>query len=357
MNLKSKIAILIVNSLLCVFIILCTYFFMHGWGTVIKVVCYAVAGAGFIAGFVTFFLKKFALFKSAFVLVVCAAVIVAFIAVASEVGHLNDYETDEDRADALAGFIRDLGAWGMVVYFFIQILQVVVLPLPALVCYVPGVAVYGPLTATLLASAGVIVGSLCCYAIGRFFGKRAVVWIAGKETTEKYTSFLSKRGKVIFVLMQILPFFPDDILCMLAGLTCMNFPFFLLVIVLVRPLIIATYCYMGSGELIPFDQPWGIAVWVVIFAVCIVLAILSFKYQDRVEKWLVEKFSRKKNRGESVALETAEATEVLENSEVTEDVPAPQADESSNNAQTRPEGAAPPAPPDDGEKAKADNQS
>ena len=65
---------------------------------------------------------------------------------------------------------------------------------------------------------------------------------------------------------------------------------------LVRPLIIAAYCYLGSGTVIPFDQPWGIAVWVVIFAVCIALAVLSFKYQDKVEKWLVEKFTKRKQK-------------------------------------------------------------
>ena len=98
--------------------------------------------------------------------------------------------------------------------------------------------------------------------------------------------------------MQILPFFPDDILCMVAGLTAMNFPFFLATMILVRPLVIAAYCY---GSLIPVDQPWGIAVWVTIFVVCIVLAVLSFKYQERFENWLVNKFSRKKSKTENVA--------------------------------------------------------
>ena len=106
--------------------------------------------------------------------------------------------------------------------------------------------------------------------------------------------------------MQILPFFPDDILCMVAGLTAMNFPFFLATMILVRPLVIAAYCY---GSLIPVDQPWGIAVWVTIFVVCIVLAVLSFKYQERFENWLVNKFSRKKSKTENVAATDGESIE------------------------------------------------
>lgn len=294
MSKKSSIIILIINCLLCIGVTLCTVFCMGGWGIVVKVVCYGVAGAGFVFALVTFFIKKFALFKTAFVLVVCAAIIVLCISLVSVLGGLNNYETDQQKINALVDLIKSTGGWGMAVYFLVQILQVVVLPLPAVVCYIPGVMVWGAPIATAIASAGVLVGSIICYVIGKFFGYRAVVWIAGRETTEKYTKFLAKRGKLLFVMMQVLPFFPDDILCMVVGLTGMNFWFFLGTMVIVRPAIVAAYCFLGDGNLIPFDQPWGIAVWVIIFAVCIVLAVLSFKYQERFEKWLVEKFSRRK---------------------------------------------------------------
>ncbi len=74
----------------------------------------------------------------------------------------------------------------------------------------------------------------------------------------------------------------------------MNFAFFAVTIVVVRPLIIAAYCYLGSGTIIPFSG-WGIAAWVAIVAVCVALAVLSFIYQDKVERWLVKKFAKKKN--------------------------------------------------------------
>ena len=132
---------------------------------------------------------------------------------------------------------------------------------------------------------------------GRLFGKRAVVWIAGGDTVEKYTSYIGKKGKVIFLLMQILPFFPDDILCMVAGLGSMNFAYFITVMIAVRPAIIALYCFLGNGSLIPFSG-WGIPVWIAVFAVCIVLAVLSLKYGDRVEKWLISRFNKTHGDGE-----------------------------------------------------------
>ena len=66
----------------------------------------------------------------------------AFV-ILSEVGHLNDYESDEEKINALAEIISSTGAWGMAVYILVQVLQVVILPLPAVVCYVPGAMILG----------------------------------------------------------------------------------------------------------------------------------------------------------------------------------------------------------------------
>lgn len=294
MSLRKQIALLLSNLILCVAIILLTVFLMNGWGVLISVAFYVVAGAGIAVSSVTFFLKKVPLLKTAFVIEIIAAVVLATLIILNEVGHLNDYPTDEAKIQGLIKLIEGTGAWGMLVFFVIQILQVVILPLPAIVCYVPGTVIWGAPMATLIASLGVITGSVICYFIGKMWGKKAVVWIAGEAMTEKYSAYFGKRGKGIFVLMQILPFFPDDILCLIAGLTSMNFPFFLTIMCTVRPAIIAIYCFFGSGEIIPFSG-WGIYVWIAIIAVCVVLAVLSFKYQDRFESFLVNLFTRKKH--------------------------------------------------------------
>ncbi len=297
MNVKTKIAVYALNLALCVAIILETVFLMYGWGTFAKIAYYAIPSAGIVFSTVVFALDKQALLKSCFVLIICAFVIITVIALLSSLANLNDYKGDGEKIEKLTVIIKDTGKWGMLLYVVIQILQVVILPLPAAVCYIPGSRIWGALPATLLASFGVITGSVIAYFIGRIFGKKAVEWIAGKDSVEKYASYIGNKGKIIFLLMQILPFFPDDILCMVAGLTAMSFPFFIVTIILVRPVIIALYCYLGTGSIIPFSG-WGIPVWFAIFAVCIVLAVLSLKYQDKLEKWLVSKFRKNKNQKE-----------------------------------------------------------
>lgn len=306
-----KITILSLTLLLSLYVILGTAFLMNGWGVLMRCVLYVAGSAGVIAGVLFFALKKDALSKTAFILVCLVALVFTVIVILNYTAHLNELESDQAKIERLTDLIRGAGGWAMAVYILIQILQVVILPLPALVCYLPGAMIWNPGIATLLASAGVLIGTLICYFLGRVFGRRVVEWIAGKESCDKYADVLGKRGKVLFVLMQILPFFPDDILCLVAGLTKMSFPFFLVTMILVRPAIIAVYCYFGGGSVIPYSG-WGIPVWIAIFAVCITLAVLSFKYQDKFEGWLKSKFGGKKEEASLTAGESAQSVESVE---------------------------------------------
>lgn len=302
MRTYAKIIILSVLIALSAYDILGAALLMSGWSLLIRVALYCAGGIGIVLGILFFVLKKDALLKTAMVLQACVVLLLTVVIILNYTAGLNELEDDVGKIKALTDLIVSAGGWAMAVYVFVQILQVVILPLPAVVCYVPGTYMWGPGMATLLASVGVLIGALICYLLGRLFGRRIVEWIAGKESTDKYADYLGKRGKVLFVIMQILPFFPDDILCLVAGLTKMNFPFFLVTMVLVRPAIVATYCYLGSGELIPFSG-WGIPVWIAIAVVCVVLAVLSFKYQDKIEGWLKSKtdklFKRDKKSSES----------------------------------------------------------
>ena len=97
MSNKSKIVILTVNILLCAAMALLTVFLMDGWGVLARVVFYCIAGAGIIVSLIAFFLKKDAIFKSAFILVICAAAFLIAFIVVGKVGHINDYETDEEK--------------------------------------------------------------------------------------------------------------------------------------------------------------------------------------------------------------------------------------------------------------------
>ena len=97
----------------------------------------------------------------------------------------------------------------------------------------------------------------------------------------KYSAVLSEKGKIPFVAMLVLPFFPDDLICITAGVIDMKFSFFLFSTLIARSAYIFTVSILGGGEIIPF-RGWGIAVWAGIFALClIVFAAVSKGMSDK----------------------------------------------------------------------------
>lgn len=206
-------------------------------------------------------------------LILLANCIVFFLVVSYALLSLFGVLNRVTSAESLKNMILSAGNWGIVVYFFITVLQVVVLPIPAAVTVLLGALIYGNMVAFVVSSLGTIAGSLVCYAVGRYFGFKVVSWVAGEEKTVNAMSLLGKKGKIPFVAMLIFPFFPDDILCMTAGLVKMSFKFFIITICICRPIAIAFISFLGTGSVIPFEG-WGIPVWIAIFAVILFVAYL-----------------------------------------------------------------------------------
>ena len=140
-----------------------------------------------------------------------------------------------------------------------------------------------------------MIGSTIAFFIGRIFGKKVVTWCIGEESMEKYANVVGKKGNALFVIMQVLPFFPDDILAMLAGLSPMSLTFFFVSMLIVKCLYIGIVCFMGSGSIIPFTG-WGIPVWITIFVLIVIAFILFCKHQEKIESWLGRHFKKDKKR-------------------------------------------------------------
>lgn len=297
MKKSSRILILVLNTVFCAVIIAAMAVFMNEWGAFLQVLVYATTVLSLVFGFVFFFCRKDSLLKSLFVLTVCLFILIAVIITTNQVAHLDKYPDDSAKIERIVEIINSSGAFGKIVYVLLQVLQVVLLPLPAVIFYVPGAMIWGPLTATVLASAGVLTGCIISFFAGRIFGKKVAIWIVGKEQTEKYCEMLGKNGKFPFVIMQILPFFPDDILCIIAGISNMSFTFFIVSMAIIRPIIIAIYCFFGSGVIIPFSG-WGIPVWIAIFAVIIAVSVIYFKNREKIESFITSKFKKANDKEE-----------------------------------------------------------
>jgi len=185
--------------------------------------------------------------------------------------------------DDLRQLIIGFGGWGIMTYITINLLQCVVIPIPTTLTVLVGTAIYGPFVAFLYATIGVILGSSIAFFIGRYCSRPAINWIFGKEKVEKYQNLLNKRAELILFLTLTLPFFPDDLICMMAGVCNIKYIKFLLISIFARGVGLATISFFGSGKVIPFSG-WGIAVWSVLIVMLVLGAIILFKKREKLKQ-------------------------------------------------------------------------
>ena len=187
-----------------------------------------------------------------------------------------------DSTEALKEIILSWGAYGYILFIIIQFLQVTFVPLPAAITTIAGTLVFGPWITLGLSLFAVWLGSAFAYFLGKKVGRKLVVWVIGESDALKWEERL-KKGKYVYFLMMLFPFFPDDILCIVAGCVNMEFKFFALTNLITRPITLGITCFLGSGTLIPFSG-WGIPVWIVLILIMVLLFYLSIKYERKIEE-------------------------------------------------------------------------
>lgn len=198
--------------------------------------------------------------------------------------------------EKLRKIVESGGMFSFVVFVIFQILQTTILQIPAIFVTIAGTLVFGRWITFILSFIAVMIGSVIMFWIGRKAGRRFLNWFTGKEEADKWIKRMS-HGKYLFFLMMLFPMFPDDILCVIAGLTNMSFSYFLVTNLIARSIGIACTVFFGSGAVIPFTG-WGLIVWGIIILGVATLFYLSVKYQNKIDEIVKQFFkkNKKKNR-------------------------------------------------------------
>ena len=195
----------------------------------------------------------------------------------------------------LKQFILSTKSFGMLVFVAIQISQVLLVPIPAAIITIAGAAIWGPLVGGLLDSLGVLIGSIISFFVGKIFGKKVVSYVVGDKTANKYAQILNERGKFFLIYAFLLPLFPDDILCLIAGMTTMQFRHFFLIALITRPIGVMFMSYFGTGAIIPFSG-WGIIAWIIILISALCSVFILTKYQTQIEAYILNKLMPKRKK-------------------------------------------------------------
>ncbi len=219
----------------------------------------SVIGLLVLAYIVLYVFNKQAFYR----LITCALLFIDICAIVFFVICATGLITKINSIQALRDYIAKFGNMAVFLFILFCFLQVVILPIPGSVAVAAGVALFGPLKCAIYSFIGIILGSVVAFAIGRWVGYKAVKWIVGEDTLKKWLAKLKGKDYLILSLMFLLPMFPDDVLCFIAGLSSMTWPYFLIMITITRAISVFTTAY--SVGLIPFNTWWGILIWAIIF--------------------------------------------------------------------------------------------
>ena len=236
------------------------------------------------------FSKKKKFMRTIIVLSITGIITLIIYALLENFGLLSHFSS----LDSIRTFILSAGVWSYVVFFFLQFFQVTFLPVPSMLTTLAGALIFGPVGAFLVSAAGIILGSIVAFFIGRKFGVKLINWIAGPHDAAKFRGRMS-RCKYLFCLMLLFPFSPDDLLCLIAGTTTMSFRFFIVSVAVFRTISICLLCFFGSGAIIPFTA-WSIPIWAVLVIAMGVLFVLSIKYPQKIEDGLVKILNKLKTK-------------------------------------------------------------
>lgn len=190
-------------------------------------------------------------------------------------------------------YIYSFGSLAVFIFILCQFLQVVVLPIPSFITVGAGVLMFGPLRCAIYSCIGIIAGSLVAFFIGRVFGVKVVRWLIGEDSLQKGLKMIKGKDKIILTFMFLFPFFPDDVLCFVAGITSMSSVYFTVMIIIVRIICIFTSSYSLNNSFIPYNTWWGLMFWGIIFVATIFLTFIIYKKGEKIEKFIKNKFIKK----------------------------------------------------------------
>ena len=186
--------------------------------------------------------------------------------------------------EAFRAYIESFGTYAPVCFITVQFLQVVVLPIPSFITVAAGVLMFGAFYGAIYSCIGIIAGTYVAYFLGRWLGYKTVRWLVGEDTLKKWLTYTADKDKWVFTLMFFFPFFPDDLLCFIAGIVKLDTKFFIIMTLIARIASIFTSSYSLNNNLIPYDTWWGICIWILLFILTLWFVWLISKRLRKTQK-------------------------------------------------------------------------
>ncbi|WP_162458840.1 TVP38/TMEM64 family protein [Desulfosarcina ovata] len=183
--------------------------------------------------------------------------------------------------EEVARVVNAFGRGAPLAFMALQVLQVVLAPVPGEATGFIGGYLFGTLGGFLYSSLALALGSWINFGIGRYLGKRFVRRWVPADKLDRFDHLLKRQGIIVLLILFIFPGFPKDYLCLFLGITAVPLKAFLLIATFGR--MPGTLMLSLQGEFL-FQKNY--LFFAVVFGVTGVAAWLSIRYRDRIYRWM-----------------------------------------------------------------------
>lgn len=200
-------------------------------------------------------------------------ILVVVVALAALIWPYISFLTDREE---LQRIVVDSGPWAPLVFMFLQMLQVVIAPLPGTVISLAGGYIFEAVWATLYAMIGTTVGFWIVFVVSKRYGRRVMRYFVPADKIAKYDRIASSKGAFAFISVGFLfPFIPDPVLGYVAGTTPIPTRVLMVISLLMRFPGIAMTSTVGSQ----FGQGnyTTVVVMLTVLLVVLVLGVIFYK--------------------------------------------------------------------------------
>lgn len=177
--------------------------------------------------------------------------------------------------------VKQAGWWGPLVFVGVQFLQILIAPIPGQVIGVAAGTLFGPFWGTIYSMIGALIGFTAIFMLSRRLGRPFVERFFKAEHLKKFDYLAKANGPLVFFLIFLLPAFPDDLVCYIAGLSAIPIRTLVAVSLAGRLPGYLVLALIGSG--VAESNVTLIGVLVAVMAGCLVVA---YWQRQRLEKWM-----------------------------------------------------------------------
>lgn len=177
--------------------------------------------------------------------------------------------------ESVQTFLLQFGVWTPLAFFILQLLQIIVAPIPGGTVGLVGGALFGTFWGFVISIAGTLIGSSIVFLLAKRFGRPFVLKFVSSPIINKYEHIEESKLDAVLFAIFLFPLFPDDILCFIAGLSTMKFKTFLIIAIIGRSPSVFINNMVGAG--IMKDSPTQFIVGTILYALLVLILYLNRK--------------------------------------------------------------------------------